>query len=138
MSEQEIDFSAAYPETIEFGGKTWKRTNLGTDGTVDFEIDGDERRYVHRYDDGRWLGSVLTRFGENAPRIFNYSLGHIFDTQAEAMRHVVDLTENSVIAEVIEWLVTKGYLEGSTAVQAGILLGRKQVFSEIENLKTAA
>ena len=131
MSEQE-----QFPETIEFGGEVWKRTMQGDDGTANYEIDW--KRRIHRYDNGRWLGSVGISFGENAPRIFNELPGKIFDTQAEAMQYVLGLTPDSAIAEVIEWLVTNGHLEGTNAIQAGVAAGRKQVFAEIENLKTAA
>lgn len=138
MSEQEQDFSASFPETTEFGGVTWTRTKLGDDGTVNYELKDDYWRRVHRYEDGRWLGSCRFSFGENVPLIFDGVPGKIFDTRDEAMRHVLYFTPDSAIAEVIEWLVSNGHLEGSNAVQAGILLGRKQVFAEIENLKTAA
>lgn len=137
MSEQEKDF----PETIEFGGETWTKKRATDDGAVDYCLPAGGG-YVHRYGDGsgsagQWLGRRYMKF-QNAPRIFDKDPGEIFDTQAEAMRYVLDLTPEAAIAEVVEWLVTKGYLEGSTAVHAGILLGRKQVFAEIENLKTAA
>ncbi len=138
MKEQE-----QFPETIEFGGEVWKRTRLGEGEKggmlVDYEIEGEGARRVHRYDDGRWLGSRRLWFGTvPVPRALDQDPYDIFDTQAEAMRYVLDLTPDAAIAEVIEWLVTNRHLEGSNAVQAGIAAGRKQVFAEIENLKTAA
>lgn len=136
MSEQKQDF----PETIQFGGEVWKRTGLdeGEGGMlVDYEVEGKGAR-IHRYEDGRWLGSRKMSFGDAVPRVFNTYPMKIFVNQEKAMRFALGLTSDSAIAEIIEWLTTNGHLEGSTAVQAGIELGRKQVFSEIENLKTAA
>lgn len=133
MSEQD------FPETIEFGGATWTKGPAKDDGSVEYRL---SFGYVYRYpagtgSAGRWLGTAYVKF-QNAPRIFSDIPGKIFGTQAEAMRYVLELTSDSVIAEVIEWLVTNGHLEGSNAIQAGIAAGRKQVFAEIESLKTAA
>lgn len=135
MNEQEH-----LPEIIEFGGETWTKEPVKDEGSVEYRLQS--RGYVYRCpagnaSAGRWLGISYVKF-QNAPRIFDGMPGKIFDTQAEAMRYVLDLTSDSAITEVIEWLVTNGHLEGTNAIQAGVAAGRKQIFAEIENLKTAA
>ncbi len=133
--------AAAFPETIAFGGKTWKRRIPGEPGEVNYDADretGGEYFYIHRYPSGSWCWQHQFPEKTGIPEAFDNRTSGLVDSLEDAMRAAIDSTFAEHIQELLGWLDREGLLAGSDAFEAGIAAGRKQVFAEIENLKTAA